>query len=177
MAVSSLSFFDELSLRQQIENVIDELPYPALQRLIVLLLRSIGYRDIRIVDGGKPRGFSRYGGMSITARMGGINASLTLIQVKQVDLQRRYVDELRGAMLRWGAGEGIIFATGKVPQKARFAAELYPGRPVRIISRRQLANLLIGKGLGIRTAPLPTGTSDNLILDSLFFEMLAETRP
>jgi restriction endonuclease Mrr len=174
----SLPFFDELSLRQQIENMIVDLPYPALERLVVLLLRSMGYRDIRIVDGGKQRGFSRFGGMSMTARANGpLNTALTLIQVKQIDLQRRYVDELRGAMLRWGAGHGIIVATGKVPGKAKFAAELYPGRPVRIISRRQLAKLLIVQGLGVRTAPLPVGSSDNLIMDSLFFEMLTESNP
>ena len=175
--IAQMSYFDGLSLREQMEEQISSLTYPALQRLVVLLLRSMGYRDVRIVDGGRPRGYSRFGGMSMIARSPGpIQSSQTLIQVKQIALQRRYVDELRGAMQRWGSGQGIIITTGSIAEKSRFCADLFPGRPVRLISRSQLAKLLIDKNLGVRTAPLPAGSSNDLLVDELFFELLAESK-
>ena len=53
--IAQMSYFDGLSLSEQMEEHISSLTYPALQRLVVLLLRSMGYRDVRIVDGGRPR--------------------------------------------------------------------------------------------------------------------------
>ena len=169
---------DERVLHTQIETQLGWLSYPALERLVTLLLRAMDYREVQIVDGRRPRGRSNYGGMSIMARhRGPTHDALTLVQVKQIGVQRRYVDELRGCMDRWGARQGIIVSTGPIPGKSRYCAGLYPGRPIRLISRSQLATLLIDNGLGIRTEPLPIKEPNKLVVDELFFDMLSNIRP
>jgi hypothetical protein len=173
MMETSMTYFDALNLRAQVENEVSFLNYAALERLVVFLLRSMKYRDVRIVDGGHPRGRNNYGGMSIMARFRGpIHDELALIQVKRTKLQRRYVDELGGAMQRWGAAQGIIFCTEQIPDKAWFCADQFRGRQVRLISRRHLAKLLIAHNLGVRTEPLPVETSGDLVLDEIFFRLL-----
>jgi restriction endonuclease Mrr len=175
---ATVALFDMPNLPERIENELVDLPYPALERLVVLLMRSMAYREVRVVDGGKQRGRSNFGGMSIMARSRGtLRDGLTLIQVKQIAVQRRNVDELRGAMDAWGASHGIIFTTSSIPEAARLRADLCPGKPIHLVSRRKFAKLLIARNLGVRTAPLPVGFSDKLIVDSLFFEMLTESRP
>lgn len=176
--VTMLSFPDGPTLIEQIEQEIASLPYPALERLAVLVLRSLDYRDIRIVDNGKQRGRSKYGGMSLMARSRGpVHDVLTLVQVKQIKVQRRYVDELHGALARWGAGRGIIVTTATIPDAARYCAELYPARPIRLISGRTLARLLIHKNLGVRTPPLAFDAPNNLVVDPLFFKIIRESNP
>lgn len=173
MSGTSMTYFEALNLRGEVENEVSLLKYAALERLVVFLLRSMKYRDVRIVDGGHPRGRNEYGGMSIMARYRGpIHDELSLIQVKKNKLQRRYVDELRGAMVRCGATQGIIFCTEQIPDKAWFCADQYLGRPIRLISRRHLAKLLIANNLGVRSDPLPAEGSPNVILDEIFFSLL-----
>ena len=170
--------YKDRELQLQIATRLAWLSYPALERLVTFLLRAMDYREVRIVDGGNQRGYSRYGGMSIMARSRGpIHDSLTLVQVKQIAVQRRYVDELRGCMLRWGAAQGIIISPGNIPEKTRFCADMFPGHPIRLISRARLAQLLIDNGLGIRTEPLPIKSPDKLVLDELFFEILSDIQP
>lgn len=165
-------------LIRQLRTYLTWLQYTSLERLVVYLMRSWGYRDLSIVDCGVQRGYSRYGGMSVIARRKGpVHDSLVLVQVKQIDVARRHVDELRGAMVYHGATRGLIFTTGRIAAKAQFRADNCGVRPVRILSGQQVAEELIDSRLGVRFEPSPPGKPKKTVLDELFFELLAEVKP
>lgn len=166
-------------LERQVLQRLRWLRFGALEVAVQTLLRWEGYRDVVIVGNRHWRGRSRFGGVDIRAwRPTEGSKSLTLIQVKDpkagLRVQRRFVDELRGALLRYGAGQGIIVNTGSFALPAIAAADRYPRLPVRLIDGRQLAKLMIKNALGVRPKPLSITALPNLVLDELFFERLEE---
>lgn len=167
-------------LERQVLERFRWLSFGALERGVQTLLRSIGYREVVIVGNPHWRGRSRSGGFDIRAWLptGTGRRLLTLIQVKALPdgrtVQRRFVDELRSTMLRYGAPHGIIIATRSFAPAAMSAAEVYPGRPVRLISGSALAHLAVKNAVGVRVKPLAAGTLPELVLDELFFERLEE---
>ena len=55
---------------------------------------------------------------------------------------------------------------------------MYPRKPVRLISGRQLAKLMVKNCVGVRVKPLIlSGRLPELVLDELFFERLEELAP
>ena len=166
-------------LERQVSERLGWLNFGGLERAVQTCLRSDGYKDVKIVGCMSWRGRSRFGGVDLTAwRPDGSTRLLTLIQVKAMSpgrqVQRRFIDELRGAMLRYGAPRGIIVTTGKFSRAALSAAEAYTGRPVRLIDGRQLAHLMVRNGVGVRPMPLPLDSLPELVLDELFFDRVEE---
>jgi len=163
-------------LEDQVAVHLSWLSFAGLERAVELLLASKGYKEVRIVGCQNWRGRSNYGGIDIVARMEAqMTHSLVLVQVKQSGpVQRRFVDELRGAMLRHGASQGIIVSTGEFSRAALDSAQMFPGRPVRLISGKDLAPMFIRAGLGVRPKPLEPKCCPKLVLDELFFETIDE---
>lgn len=166
-------------LERQVLERLKWLSFGGLERGVQALLRSEGLKGVTIVGNTHWRGRSRFGGVDLRAWWPIRNGRLlTLVQVKQpkegLAVQRRFVDELRGAMLRYGASYGMIVTTGSFAEQAETIVRHYPGLPVRLINGRQLAKLMVKHCLGVRVKPLPMESLPQLVIDELFFERLEE---
>ncbi|MHB8636072.1 MAG: restriction endonuclease [Fimbriimonadaceae bacterium] len=166
-------------LERQVLQRLRWLSFAALEVAVQMVLKSEGYRDVVIVGNRHWRGRSRFGGVDLRARRPHeTGQALVLIQVKDpkagLTVQRRFIDELRGAMLRYGANQGIIVSTGPFSRQAVSAAERYLRLPVRLIDGRRLAKLMIKNALGVRIKPLVVHSLPTLVVDELYFERLEE---
>lgn len=153
------------ALRHQLREEILALPVPAFDRLIARLLQACGYQGVQVL------GEAQSGGDLVACTSSGLSSTLTLVQAKQyvAPVSRRFVDELRGAMLRRGASQGLLLTTSAFYSPARTAAETACPLPVRLVEGEELLDLLLGHGLGVR--PTPGGS---LALDRGFFDRLME---
>jgi hypothetical protein len=95
------------SVREQLREQLLALPVPAFEHLMARLLGLCGYAEVQVLAGSQ-------GGADLSAATsGGLSRSVTLVQAKQYrsPVSRRFVDELRGAMLRTGAQQGVLLTT------------------------------------------------------------------
>jgi hypothetical protein len=132
------------------------LPFPVFVCSIARLLVHLGYQEVAIKKPlhGSGRGRNSQGGLDIEAyRIDGLSRLRVIVQVKQHahPVPRSFVDELRGAMVRHGALQGLLFTAGTFSPTARLAA-LYATNslPVRLIDGAELARLLTAKEVPIR---------------------------
>src|SRR5690242_7335825 len=96
---------------QQLRNRLLTLPFPEYARCLAHLLTKLGYEDVRLMGATHARGRNAHGGFDLQATaQHGLTRSLLLSQVKQYrqPVPRSFVDELRGAMLRQGAQQGLL---------------------------------------------------------------------
>ena len=82
----------------------------------------------------------------------GLSSGLTLVQAKQyrIPVSRRFVDELRGAMLRSGAQHGLLITTSTFYGPALQAVAFPSAWPVRLIEGSELLDQLFEHRLGVR---------------------------
>jgi len=168
----------ESELRRQVLERCDWLGQHALVKLVAILFRARGYRDIRIVGRKSWRGRGEIGGADIACRIRSIvDDGRTLVQVKAYGpVQRRFVDELRGVMLREDCKFGVVVATRRFSAEAKRAAGAQVGLPVALIGGAGLARMLVESGIGVRKDPFsPFGS--RLVVDDLFFELLQDNYP
>lgn len=126
------------------------LSQPAAVLIASRVLVSLGYEDVETVARGGRRGIFGLGGVDLVARRAGeLSRPLVLAQVRRYTLQRHFVDELRGALQRKGANEGIVFSTEKATTAAYRAADEYRGRAVRLIDGEEFARHVVGARVGI----------------------------
>jgi len=151
------------------------LTYLALSICIQRLLSELGFEDVRLLGRRFLRGRTDHGGIDMSAKaMTPLGPSPTLIQVKRYHrtVSRRFVDELRGSMLRYNASNGILITTSTFSRRAQDAANAFKGRPIRLIDGRELATLMVDTGIGIEAqVDLPTGTKLHK-LNAYMFEHL-----
>ena len=127
------------------------------ERLIAQVLRAVGYENVRVLrDYRKPRlshkGRNRHGGADITALVSTeFSTQPVLVQVKQYrrPISRRFVDELRGALLRTQARQGLLITTSTFAPRARQAASEDHIGPIHLIDGAELGNLLVRYRLGV----------------------------
>lgn len=135
------------------------LTYLAFLLCVMRVLERAGYADVDWLERLHTRGRNSQGGADLKgAAQVGFSTGMVLIQAKQGRADRRFVDELRGAMLRHGAPFGILVSLDELPQQAIAAAALYRGRPVRLVGGEELASTMMVLGIGVR-APLSAGTA------------------
>lgn len=153
---------DRQALQGQVRARISELSQEALTLLVQRVLISLGYGNVRL---------QRYsGGVDLVAEdRTELGPEKVLVTIKRYTLHRRFVDELRGAMLRRHAPRGIAVTTEDIPQAAVLASACYPGRPVRLVGGKELASLCIGARLGVKE-----DAEGNLALDEGWFTRLEE---
>ena len=123
------------------------------------------------VCGGAVRGGIVRGGVDFSAiSQQGLSSGLTLVQAKQyrIPVSRRFVDELRGAMLRSGAQHGLLITTSTFYGPALQAVALPSAWPVRLIEGSALLDQLFGHRLGVRQT-----VSGRWQLDRGFLERLS----
>jgi len=171
---------DKLSSRVREELL--ALPYSAFLLVIAQLLKRQGYRQIRLLGRKGFVGRNRSGGWDLEATAPGQQAvtagqagSRCIIQVKQFDelaVQQRTVDELRGCILRAGAGMGLLITTSRFSPVAQEAAQASSLAPVVLLDGDELLNLLIRQRLGLRQKL--NGKWD---IDPEFFHSICEVEP
>jgi len=164
-------------LRRQVLERLQGMNRAALIHTTCLLMKSMGYRDIQIVGNTKWRGHSDAGAVDIVATIfrGAVRAR-TVVQVKALPdrrtVQRRFVDELRGAMPRFTASQAIIFANREFSPIAEVIADFAYGQPVRLIDGSWMARLMIKNGVGVRLKPLTDSCLPESMIDEVFFAQL-----
>ena len=135
---------------EQMRLRLSELGQPAAVLVAARVLMSIGYEEVETVPRGGRRGLDGLGGVDLIARrVGELSRPLVLAQVRRYTLQRHFVDELRGALQRKGANEGIVFSTERATTAAYRSADEYRGRAIRLIDGEEFAQHVIGAQVGI----------------------------
>lgn len=167
---------DRSALDHKIREHIQGLTVVAYEQLIAQLLQSLGYSTIAVLRASNRQRRSRkgrnsHGGVDITARKsGGLSEDLILVQVKQYNrpVPRRFVDELRGAMLRQEARHGLLITTSTFSPVAYKAAHDDHIVPVHLLNGTGLIRLLIWHGLGVKRT-----RRGKLRFDRQFFQQLS----
>lgn len=131
-----------------LKSRIAELDFSSFQRCVWLWLGASGYRHMLFCGRRAQRGRSA-AGPDFLVRIGdeGMNVAVQIRHWKS-PVSKRAVDELRGVLLRDNIPAGMIVASSTCSPAARFAAEEYGGRPIRIIGIDRFCESL--DALGIR---------------------------
>ena len=126
------------------------------EALIACLLRSLAYEDVQIMRRTTPqrrshKGRNAHGGFDLSACSSTFSPFLTLVQAKQYKrpVSRRFVDELRGAMIRQGAQSGLLITTSRFPDGARTSARENQLLPILLIDGGHLLDLLFRFQIGV----------------------------
>ena len=134
-----------------------DLSIQSYEQLIAQVLRAVGYENVRVLRDPRPsrrshKGRNRHGGFDITALVSTeFNTQPVLVQVKQYErpISRRFVDELRGALLRTQARQGLLITTSTFAPRARQAASEDHIGPIHLIDGSGLRDLLVRHRLGV----------------------------
>ena len=165
---------DEL-LHARLNEELHALSVRGFERLVARLLRASGYEDVRILrDHTKARrsrkGRTSHGGVDLTASLKGeFGITRVLVQVKQYErpVSRRFVDELRGTLLRTQARQGLLITTGAFAPTARTAALEDHIGPIHLLDGERLRDLMITHHLGLKR-----NKRGHLVLRPRFFRRL-----
>ena len=134
-----------------------DLSSPAYERLIAQVLRCVGYENVRVLRAPcsskrSHKGRNRHGGYDISALVSTeFSTQTVLIQVKQYErpISRRFVDELRGALIRTQAHQGLLITTSTFAPRARQAASEDHIGPIHLIDGVGIQELLVRYSLGV----------------------------
>jgi restriction endonuclease Mrr len=164
----------ENELRGRLRERLLGISYPAFGRCVQRLLTAMGYSGV-LVEREHFRGRNSSGGWDLeaTARTG-VTTAWLIAQVKQYrePVQKRYVDELRGTMLRADARHGLLITTSGFSPAARQAAAAGRIAPIRLVDGPELLNLLIRHKVGVRE-----NASGTLETNEAFFDRLTRRFP
>lgn len=149
-----------------LSNLIRQLSFRSLQTLVTLWLGKQGFTRIRSLGRWAKRGRRVIGGADLIACLPGSPDVYFAIQIKdcQSPIQRRSVDELRGFMLRSGIPSGMVITNSIFSRAVAKAVAGFPGRPIQLVSRFDLASSMTQLGLGVdaETGEIDYGFFDNL---------------
>ena len=164
-------------LSYQIRERLLTLSFHAYEGGLLDLLTRMGYREVSVKSRTKTRQFTSHGGhdMEAVAKIG-LTSTRLLLQAKQYrrPVSRRFVDELRGTMLREGASQGLLISTSLFSEVAKRAA-LSTASSIHLLDGEALANAMIRHGVGVR---IREGLKrKRLSLDHAYFETLTTRFP
>lgn len=145
------------NIHEKLQSQLLDLSIQGYEQLIAQVLRAVGYENVRVLrDPNSKRrshkGRNRHGGYDITALVKTeFNTQPVLIQVKQYErpISRRFVDELRGALLRTQARQGVLITTSTFALRARQAASEDHIGPVHLVDGGDLRELLLNYRIGV----------------------------
>lgn len=158
-------------LQKQLRDKLLSLPLPVFERLVLKIIQQSGYSNVHLAEKMDSRGRTLIGGLDIKAYcQTDLTKSLTIAQVKQYTtaVPRRFVDELRGTMLRTGAKHGLLITSSVCSKAAHQAAQAIPMLPITILEGNNLLDLLIDHQIGIEQQ-----TIQRLVLSDEFFQKLS----
>lgn len=132
---------------------IQSLSFKPFQMCVLLWMGAKGFGKIRPLGRHHQRGRRSLGGADFLAQMPGSRVDVA-VQVRhwQTPVQRRAIDELWGFMLRRGVPLGLIVTNSRFMKSAEKAALEYPGRPIQLVSGRQLCSSMASLELGLAQA-------------------------
>lgn len=169
-------------IREKLLDILLTLNVSQFERCIALLLHALEYEEVQImrlpsVKRRSHKGRNAHGGFDLSARSSAFSLCLTLVQVKQYarPVSRRFVDELRGAMLRQGAQQGLLLTTSTFPGNAKVSAQENTMLPIRLINGKELAELLYRHRIGVRCKERISKSGERRLiwrLDRKFFRNL-----
>ena len=164
-------------LTAQLKTRLYDLPFHAYEQCLNQLLTKMGYENVALCGRTKTRQYTAHGGrdMEALARTG-VTAARIILQAKQYrrPVSRRFVDELRGTLLRLNARQGLLISTSTFSSVARQAAET-TGSPIQLVDGDALAQLLVSHRIGVR---IRDGLRrERLSLDRAYFDALATQYP
>ena len=160
---------------QTLREELLSLSFHAYEECVRQLLVALGYTDVKLMGRRVGRRKTTHGGLDVQAYTEvGVTRLSLVAQVKQYTqpVPRRFVDELRGAMLRAGAGQGILITTSTFSQAAKRAVASDRTAPIRLIEGEELVSLLIQNGIGAMT-----DSENGITVDISAFEQLRERFP
>jgi len=169
-----LSHQQTTELEADLKKELLSLSYLAFQVLVRRLLQQMGYSRVQGLGRQHKRGRTKVGGSDLSASIeAGVTRSVILLQIKQYDrpVSRRFVDELRGACLRMGAEQGMLFTTSTFSRPAWKAAE-GPSHSIRLVEGTELLQLLIEHRVGVNRDGITP-----LSVDTPLFERLRSQYP
>lgn len=171
-------------LRRQLQEHLLGLSTSAFEQLVAHLLRACGYQDVQVLGAGSrtsstdffplrsPRpSLALSGGADLrAATTQGLARTVTIVQAKQYrrPVSRRFVDELRGAMLRSEAQQGLLLTTSTFNGPA-YAAAQYGPLPIHLIEGSELLELLMAHRIGVEVRP-----SGRWHIDTEFWKQLQQ---
>lgn len=128
------------------------------EALLARLLQAVGYQQVRVLRDSKRarrshKGRTAHGGIDIIAwSRSGMASDRVLVQVKQYErfVSRRFVDELRGALLRTQSRHALLITTSRFAPAAVRAAQEDHIAPIHLINGERLCRLLIRHQIGVR---------------------------
>jgi hypothetical protein len=134
---------------------LQSLPFPVFVCSIARLLVHLGYQQVSIKRPlhGTGKGRNSLAGLDIEAYLNdGLARTRVIVQVKQHQhcVPSSCVDQLRGAMVRHHALQGLLFTAGTFSRAAREAAATSQSLPVRLVEGAELARLLKAQEVPIR---------------------------
>jgi hypothetical protein len=128
---------------------IQKLPFPPFQQCVFIWLGACGYTYVGSLGRFHHRGRRPFGGADFLVKTP-VTGCRVAVQVRhwRTPVQRWAVDELRGFMLRFGIPSGMIVTNSNFSPRAIQTAAEYPGRPIRLVSRAELAESMKELELG-----------------------------
>ncbi|MBV9470266.1 MAG: metal-dependent hydrolase [Abitibacteriaceae bacterium] len=160
----------DANLKRQLHQRLHHLSYSAFACLVQQALECSGFSQVYVLNPHYSRGRSAHGGLDMNAYTAtDVTSSLTVVQIKQYhrSVPRRFVDELRGVMMRTGARHGLLITTSDFAQVACKAAAGDEVAPIQLIDGAALTELLLTHKLGVRE-----DKSHRLALNKQFFRRL-----
>lgn len=151
-------------LRMTLRKQLLAMDFHSFEAFIGQLLAAMGYQDVQVTDR------TSDGGLDILAStQTGLTKALFIAQVKKYTyaVHRRFVDELRGTMLRVGAQQGLLITTSTFSEGARQAAENNHIAAVTLIDGIQLLDLIFEYQVGVRQETLQLWRLDQTLLEQL----------
>ena len=124
------------------------MPFPVFARTVADLLERMGYAQVTVMKAmhGRGKGRNAHGGYDLQMRLPTqLTHGVVIAQIKQYrePVPRAYVDELRGAMLRVGATQGLLISSSTFSASAVEAVQAgQHAAPVRLLGGEELVRLL-----------------------------------
>jgi len=146
-----MSASQKQQVRAALRETLYRLEYAAFEQVMKRLLYQSGYLSVHLIGRNHQPGHTPSGGLDLAARsMTELTSVLTIAQVKQYrgPVPRRFVDELRGAMLRLGAEQGLLLTLSQFSQVAHIAAKSKVA-PVKLIEGAEILDLLLAYRIGV----------------------------
>jgi restriction system protein len=150
--MNAVSLQTQQEARDALREYLQTTDFLSFEQIVKRLLYKSGYVSVQMISRNYKRGRTPRGGLDLTARNNTeLSSSLTIAQLKQYKrvVSRRFVDELRGAMLRLGAGQGLLLTLSTFSQVAHDAARESAVAPITLIEGEELLDLLFAYRIGV----------------------------
>jgi len=147
----------EKQVRSQLLAAIKELDPFLLEDVTGRLFGRLGYEDWVVTSKGNDKGID----VTATLRLEGVTEVPTVIQVKRYttkNVDGSTVRELRGALM--SGQHGVIVTTSGYTKDAIIEANAAGKTPIALIDGNGLVDLLVKKGLGVKTRSVSLFTLD-----------------